>query len=458
VLVAAGNSGPGLFSIGSPATFKNGIAVGATQNSWQSFLNIKKEDFKMPLIDPNQIKQRNDLFNEFNLASFSSRGPTCDGRNKPDICAPGSQILSSRSGHEECLSYKQGTSMACPTLAKIVAFYRQTLMNRYKVISPSSALIRNLLFCSAIDLKEGLDVEVRYNPLTHFLWAGVHSYNLTQQGQGYGRVSIEALEKDWLRWKDRELIKSFEKPKKYCFKAKVNQKTEVSIGLVWTDPPSMLGIDGPVLVNDLNLRVIVKRLGSVDVILGNHLNIPDTLNNAERVRFNVIPSDEIDVIISSKSPLVFNEQAYSLVYSKVLVEADCDEQCSLWEPEYECLTHKGDIGIVKCTNGTYEDSKCMNICKPGYVNTTDSCVCYAHIPCLDDKHFAYCNDTILSNCTHLGTIFNHYETIQILNAQSEMRILSTPEPVDQNVWFVCMIVTLIGIFISFYFWKPYKYI
>ena len=56
------------------------------------------------------------------MAAFSSRGPTHDGRNKPDIVAPGTMICSAESIYDgvncgERDSYytsKSGTSMAAP--------------------------------------------------------------------------------------------------------------------------------------------------------------------------------------------------------------------------------------------------------------------------------------------------------------------------------------------------------
>lgn len=86
VLFAAGNSGTeGNNTVLSPSTNKNGLSVGATLNdilSWQE-LEISSAD--------------DDLFDfgvsvtltKFSLADFSSRGPTHDGRVKPDICSIG---------------------------------------------------------------------------------------------------------------------------------------------------------------------------------------------------------------------------------------------------------------------------------------------------------------------------------------------------------------------------------
>lgn len=73
------------------------------------------------------------------IASFSSHGPTADGRVKPDVAAPGSAVVSSASSHDATLSsqpvalyqqyggldyayaYMQGTSMAAPVVTGTVA-------------------------------------------------------------------------------------------------------------------------------------------------------------------------------------------------------------------------------------------------------------------------------------------------------------------------------------------------
>lgn len=71
------------------------------------------------------------------IASFSSRGPTRDGRQKPDITAPGFGVASSRSSNmpappvnNQLLTGKhwidQGTSMASPVVAGWAALARQT--------------------------------------------------------------------------------------------------------------------------------------------------------------------------------------------------------------------------------------------------------------------------------------------------------------------------------------------
>jgi serine protease AprX len=87
VVAAAGNEGPGTCTIDSPGSATGAIAVGA-----------------MADLDSGGFYQ----------AYFSSRGPTLDGRVKPDVSAPGVNILSAQAGTTSGYVSESGTSMATP--------------------------------------------------------------------------------------------------------------------------------------------------------------------------------------------------------------------------------------------------------------------------------------------------------------------------------------------------------
>jgi hypothetical protein len=78
IIYAAGNSGlDGYNTVGSPATNKNGIAVGASMNDEQSWNAQGK------------VSTKEASLSKHGLAYFSSKGPTFDGRLKPEICSIG---------------------------------------------------------------------------------------------------------------------------------------------------------------------------------------------------------------------------------------------------------------------------------------------------------------------------------------------------------------------------------
>jgi hypothetical protein len=185
VLFAGGNagSGPGYYGqIGSPATAKNCLSVGASES-----------DRGPPTFADNAG----------GIAEFSSRGPTQDGRTKPDIVAPGTEILSTRSelipiqeSPNPAYMFMSGTSMSTPLTAGAAALVREY----YKRIqspfipgraNPSAALVKATILAGAVDLTPGqaatrlvgdaVPVEVQGRP---------------DQAQGWGRANLGDLAYD----------------------------------------------------------------------------------------------------------------------------------------------------------------------------------------------------------------------------------------------------------------------
>jgi hypothetical protein len=107
------------FSITDPGNADDVITVGATHRSWP---------------------------HTYGVSFFSSRGPTGDGRMKPDLVAPGERIHSSLPGGG--WSELDGTSMAAPHVSGAAAM----LMARYTELIGQPRRIKRILCESATDL------------------------------------------------------------------------------------------------------------------------------------------------------------------------------------------------------------------------------------------------------------------------------------------------------------------
>ncbi|MGZ4211072.1 MAG: S8 family serine peptidase [Actinomycetota bacterium] len=99
VVVAAGNSGDDTQTVGSPGAAQDAITVGSVAK------------YSAPA-----GYHTDGIY----LSSFSSRGPTLDGRIKPDVVSPGERTVAAEAGTTQTYVEMTGTSMATPFVAGVV--------------------------------------------------------------------------------------------------------------------------------------------------------------------------------------------------------------------------------------------------------------------------------------------------------------------------------------------------
>jgi len=219
VLVSAGNDGPTADSITPPATAKNVVAVGNHHNRGGGAPST--------------------------LAEGSSRGPTDDGRIKPDVTAPGSWVRSCLSQEATDTSTStwtsqwyleySGTSMAAPNAAGASVLIREYLMEVAGRPAPQGALIKGLLILGAED-------------------SGTR--DIPNMDEGWGRVNLAnslipgSHTGIWVD--DRTSIRSGQ-TKEYLFNLS-HSNTPFKVVLTWSDYPGSTWSNKQ-LQNDLNMVV-----------------------------------------------------------------------------------------------------------------------------------------------------------------------------------------------------------
>jgi subtilisin family serine protease len=251
-VIAAGNDGTdsdgdgsiNMGSVTSPGTAKNCITVGACENHRPEFDGELygdwwPSDFPVKPFNQDPMADQPD-----EVVPFSSRGPTVDNRVKPDVVAPGTFILSTRSSkiapsNFAWSAYKLdkahyffmgGTSMATPLTSGAVALLREFLRTSQGIAQPSAALLKGLLIAGAQRLPGTASSKV-----------------LLDNHQGYGRVNLDRSVKSVLSTVDHAGLKTGEKGT-VSLKVPAGQKT-LRIVLCYSDFP------GRGLINDLNLIV-----------------------------------------------------------------------------------------------------------------------------------------------------------------------------------------------------------
>jgi serine protease AprX len=156
-------------SLYAPACAKNTLAVGATEGPLQG----QGSRATWGTMDPSRLRWRADLDRNDpvsgepdRIAPISSCGPTADGRTKPDLCAPGINLPSTRSrataykgwGFADPLPlymYDGGTSMAAPVITGALALIRQAWRRTRRQPSGAALKALALLACTPVRARGG---------------------------------------------------------------------------------------------------------------------------------------------------------------------------------------------------------------------------------------------------------------------------------------------------------------
>jgi hypothetical protein len=328
IVFSAGNGGPGPASILSPSVGKNDISSGASANGRQPMVSIDS------------------------MASFSSHGPTGDGRFGVDLATPGQIIVSVKGGTMDGYHTAQGTSMSGPVLTGLATLTRQYFYDGYgpaggkgfaggaadatRKHNPSAALVKAALINGAVRMRGFYTGDDGTRPAGASLdgqWPSA--------GQGFGRANLDNSlyftgdpTNNWYHdvWRaDSEAFVLSSTGSSRTYQLRVDKGEPLDVTLAWTDAPDLLPAGTPALVNNLDLTVTGP---GGRVYVGNNMNsrltptvdvaetiegpaAPDVRNPVERVRVNA-PTPGTYTIIVSADPVAVGRQGFALAASGLI--------------------------------------------------------------------------------------------------------------------------------------------
>jgi len=325
VLVAAGNygrdhDGDGRIdpnSIMPPGTAKNVITVGASESNrldagirtswgraWPNYFGHTAYCDDLVADNPAEV------------AAFSGRGPTQDGRIKPDLVAPGTNIVSARSrvltaqavgwGRYPPLPAAYmvdgGTSMATPLVSGAAALMRQFLRRRYALANPPAALLKALLIHGS-----------RYERDPQAPGDGPFDYT-----QGWGHLDLSRVLRPQfprsVHWRWHKTGLQTGEVVRYYLEL-FRDTVPFRVTLAWSDYPARAN-QPHTLVNDLDL-IIMSPTGKR--YHGNVFRAPyddrhDRVNNVEQVLIQRPLPGRYIIVVRAFNVMV-GPQPFALVYS-----------------------------------------------------------------------------------------------------------------------------------------------
>jgi hypothetical protein len=251
------------------------------------------------------------------LNDFSSRGPTDDGRIKPDLVANGDRLRSSLGSSNTAYGELSGTSMSSPNAAGTAALLAQEYARLFPGGAMRSSTLRGLLIHTADDLGHP-------GPDYRFGWGLVNGVAAADLVRDHAANPLKARLRE-------DLLNSSNPTRSLEFVW--DGVSPIRVTLAWTDPAGAAtntnDLRTPRLVNNLDLRVVGPdgsehlpwTMPFVGAWTQAAMDQPATrgLNHTDNVERVDIPSPGAPgvyrCVVSHRGALANNQQHYSLLVS-----------------------------------------------------------------------------------------------------------------------------------------------
>lgn len=365
LIFAAGNDGclnDCANSVSSPGTAKNVLTVGATLNSHQSW-----QAYSIPDVS--------ELYSPSTVAGFSSRGPTSDGRLKPDVLAPGWWVTSARadagSTSESChVSALRGTSMSAPVSAAFAVKVRSYFTQGYypsgvktpgDAFVPAGSLLKAMLVHSAQRMEYIMNntaAGTKDTTVWKYVEDTITGYPSAIQGHGRvqmdkvlnfveersqtaGRLSLFVVGDVDVGSPNYRAITNVAQIDKRTLRT---TKTNIRVTLVYTDKAGAPQASN-VMINQLGVDVFNTRTGQTFVPYAQNNGVVSNVQMIDISSESVNDGDEIILSVRA-STLVASPQPYALV---VTGESNIEYLPDNAVPEPFYVTNKPDYFIDHAT-------------------------------------------------------------------------------------------------------------
>ncbi|OHU84614.1 MULTISPECIES: S8 family serine peptidase [Pseudoalteromonas] len=216
---------------------------------------------------------KNEMFNLAGaVASFTSRGPSMGGLLKPEITAPGKNIMVAATGTQDKLAPATGTSFSGPMTAGAVALVREALpeRNAYEIkatlmntanlnvtteavtVNPDAELAPiSLVGAGLVDVEKAVNLPVA-------AWVYEEKFDTNQAALSFGLVKVNGVEE----YSKTVTLKNFSSEEKtYNLRTEARYANDEQTGAIsWTIPESVTVPAGQTIEFDVKLSIDASKL------------------------------------------------------------------------------------------------------------------------------------------------------------------------------------------------------